>query len=142
MSNVTETLLKTWKDLKSEVQNYTNGKRLQELQKEVLNLKKNAEKDLKQFVGKDIPKMAKTLQKEKQSIEKSINDEIKQVKKYVESQKKELKKLQATIEHYVKGSSKKNAVKKATKKKAASKPKATKKVAASATTKKKVTKKK
>ncbi len=125
MAGTKKAVLKSFSDIKSELQALKVKTTLGDAQKKVEKLIKRAEKDFKKLIESNIPDVMKKFQQEKVQIEvmvdKIIKEEIAKAKKFVASQKKELSKLQKKLEGVLK--SKKGKTKKVAKKKTATKKK-------------------
>lgn len=125
--SVDKKIIKSFSDIKKELNGLKLKTNLGDAQKRVEKLIKNAEKDFKKLIENNIPDVMKKFQEEKAQIEimvdKIIKEEIKKAKSFVASQKKELSKLQKKLEGILK-------TKKATKGKKTTKKKTTRKVAA------------
>lgn len=114
-------IIKSFSDIKKELNALKVKTNLGDAQKKVEKLIKKAEKDFKKLIESNIPDVMKKFQAEKVQIEvmvdKIIKEEIKKAKAFVAVQKKEFAKLQKKLEGILKN--KKG--KKPTKKKAATK---------------------
>ena len=141
-------IIKNWSSIKKEVRELGKSKNpVQDAQKILRSFVIQAEKDIKQVVAKDIPKLVTRFKKERKDLEKTVEKlvktEIKKAQKFIKDHKKDLGKLQKKVESYL--PKRKKVSKKKTKKKTTSRKKVTKKKASPAKkkgTKKKVTKKK
>lgn len=149
----TASIIKTWTNIKKEVKGLTKSKNpVQDAQKILKKFVTQAEKDFKNAVAKDIPKLVTRFKKERKDLEKSVEKvvktEIKKAQKFLKDYKKELEKVNIQLKITLptrpkkkKVSKKKKAKKKTTRKKAtkasASKKKVTKRKTSSSRTKKK-----
>jgi len=147
-------IFSSWNELSKNIKSYLQLSKIEEAQNEVRQLVTNLQKDFNKIVDKDVAILKKRFLKEKKEIEnllnKTVSTEIKKAQKYVDSQKRELIRLQKKLEKYIKSEKtkakktlKKNSNKKSTKKKSAKKKTTqNKKTSKKKTTKKKVAKKK
>ena len=143
-------IFSSWNDLSKNIKSFLQLNKIEEAQSEVRNLIQNLQKDFNKIVDKDVASLKKRFLKEKKEIEgllnKTINSEIKKAQTYVDSQKRELLRLQKKLENFIRSekSKAKRKVKKKTKKKTSSKKVAKKKATATKKTaaKKKTSKKK
>ncbi len=128
----------SWDKILSNLSNYVPIDNLQKAQENVKNLIHNLQSDLTTTVEQDLTKVKKRFLKEKKDIEtllnKTVLGEIKKAQSYIDTQKKELHKIQGRLEKYIK--QEKTKAKKTIKKKF-SKKKATKKVSKKSGTRKK-----
>jgi hypothetical protein len=141
-------IIKTWSSIKKEVKGLGKSKSpVQDAQNILKKFVIQAEKDIKQVVAKDIPKLVVRFKKERKDLEKTVEKlvktEIKKAQKFIKDQRKDLGRLQKKVESYL--PKRKKVSKKKSKKKSTSRKKVTKKKAPATkkkSTKKKVTKKK
>ena len=112
--------IKSFSDIKKELNSLKVKTNLGDAQKKVEKLIKKAEKDFKKLIENNIPDVMKKFQEEKVQIEvmvdKIIKEEIKKAKAFVAGQKKEFAKLQKKLEGILKTKKGKKTAKKATKK--------------------------
>lgn len=119
----------SWDKILTNISNYVPVENLQKAQENVKSLISNLQSDLTTTVEQDLTKVKNRFLKEKKDIESLLNKtvlgEIKKAQSYIDTQKKELHKIQTKLEKYIK--QEKSKAKKTIQKKL--KKKTTKKVA-------------
>ena len=137
-------ILDSWKKLKKNLSKSVRENKYQEVQKQVRNFFKDSQTNINRKVDKDVGSIKRKFLKEKNNIEKildvALNKEIKRVTSFIDTQKKELDKLQKLIQKFSK-KTKKTKKKVAKKKKVVKKKKVTKRKVSKKSASKKVTKK-
>jgi paraquat-inducible protein B len=140
MSNASKkTVLDSWSKVKKDIEVVAKKGEvtLKDVQGRLQKFAKEAEKDLKNLVGKDLKQVVSKLKSERKSLEKSLDKtiqaEIKRAKSFLNQQKGEFAKFQKKIEGYLPKAAKKAPAKKKTKKKVARKTTAKKAPASSVT---------
>ena len=138
--NTTESpLLRAIGEMKKEFQKRVVPPSVEDTRKKIKKFAVRTDKGLKRLMAKDIPRMAKRLKREGQSlerlVEKRIKKEIVKFTKQLAGHKKELAVLHKTLEKYLKGDS--LAPKKKAKKKKVSRKKTSRRKKASGRVQKK-----
>lgn len=101
------TLTKQWSDLKKEIETLVKKGQTsaKDTQKRIDAFLKSAEKDFNGIMDKDLPKFVSKIKREKATLEKRVeklvNEEIRRAKKFLGEHKKELDKLQKSIESFL-----------------------------------------
>lgn len=125
----------SWDKILTNLSSYVPVENLQKAQENVKTLITNLQSDLTTTVEQDLTKVKNRFLKEKRDIEtllnKTVLGEIKKAQTYIDTQKKELHKIQTRLEKYIKQekTKAKKTIKKKLGKKTVKKAKTTKKKA-------------
>jgi hypothetical protein len=103
---VVKELKASWDKILTNISSYMPVENLQKAQDNVKTLITNLQSDLTTTVEQDLSKVKNRFLKEKRDIEtllnKTVLGEIKKAQTYIDTQKKELQKIQTRLEKYIK----------------------------------------
>jgi hypothetical protein len=95
----------SWNKLRKTIPQIINQQKVKELQKDVQNLVKSAQSDIKKNMPKDMNEFKARVAQEAKVLEQTVNmvvgPELKKAKAFLQKHQKDLDKVQKTVESYL-----------------------------------------